>query len=476
VGAPMSSAAGAIGRSIRSLHRALRDGELSSTTLCEEVIANHGRVGDGLQAYKTWAPERIGLAARAADAAFAAGADLGAFQGLPVSVKDLYGVPGYPTFAGTPKALPEKWQRPGPVVKSLGASLAVITGKTHSVEFAFGGVGTNPHWPTPINPWGAGEHHVPGGSSAGAGVSLVSGTAVLALGSDTAGSVRCPASITGTVGVKTTYGRWSRDGIVPLSPSLDTAGILARTAQDAAIGFAAIDPLIAASPLEFASLAADCAADEFSIAIADWFFDDCAGDIADAVKAAIDELGRAGARVGAIELPEAPRAHDVFLHGGLAAPEFAAFITGEMADWRKTLDPNVASRFARMEAVSAVEYLHRVRDLAELARAAHARFDDADLIVCPTVSISPPTVAAVAEADAYRQANLAILRNAAPVNLLGLCAVTIPVALDGAGLPVGLQIIAPGGEDERAIAAAAAFERVLGTARERLGVPPRCPD
>jgi aspartyl-tRNA(Asn)/glutamyl-tRNA(Gln) amidotransferase subunit A len=129
-----------------------------------------------------------------------------------------------------------------------------------------------------------------------------------------------------------------------------------------------------------------------------------------------------------------------------------------------------------MEAVSAVEYLHRARDLAELARAAHARLDDADLIVCPTVSISPPTVAAVAEADAYRQANLAILRNAAPVNLLGLCAVTIPVALDGAGLPVGLQIIAPGGEDERAIAAAAAFERVLGTARERLGVPPRCPD
>ncbi|NND49337.1 MAG: amidase [Rhizobiales bacterium] len=464
------------GRSIRDLGQALREGAVTAHAIAEQVMANYQRFDQSLNAFKSWMPDKIEANAQAADAAFDAGFDLGALQGLPVSVKDLYGVPGYPTFAGTPKELPEKWQAQGPVVERLRANLAVITGKTHTVEFAFGGVGTNPHWGTPINPWGADQHHVPGGSSAGAGVSLMAGTALVAMGSDTAGSVRCPASITGTVGVKTSYGRWPLAGIVPLSPSLDTAGILTRTAEDAAIAFAEIDSLTTMAPLAFAELAGACAADEFSIAVLDWFFDDCDDDIAACTREALGALERAGAGLTSIELPEAVRAHEMFLAGGLAAPEFAAFITGEMADWRDTLDPNVASRFARMEAITAVEYLHRASELEALTRAVHARLEDHDLVVGPTVPISPPEVAALDEADAYRKANLTILRNTAPGNLLGLCAVTIPIGLDSHGMPVGLQIIGAGGEDERVIAAACAFERVLGTARQRLGTPPRCAD
>ena len=464
------------GRSIREFGQALRQGTVTAGDLAEQVIANYERFDHSLDAFKSWMPEKIAANAAAADAAFAAGIDLGTLQGLPVSVKDLYGVPGYPTFAGTPTELPEIWQSLGPVVERLLANLAVITGKTHTVEFAFGGVGTNPHWGTPVNPWSAERHHVPGGSSAGAGVSLMAGTALVAMGSDTAGSVRSPASITGTVGVKTSYGRWPLDGIVPLSPSLDTAGILTRTAEDAAIAFAEIDPLMTLAPLEFAELAGTCAADEFSIAVLDWFFDDCGDDIAGCVRDALGELERAGAVLSSIELPEAVRAHVLFLAGGLAAPEFAAFISGEMAAWRDTLDPNVASRFARMEAITAVEYLHRASELEAMTRTVHARLEDHDLVVGPTVPISPPQVSSVADADAYRTANLAILRNTAPGNLLGLCAVTIPVGLDRQGMPVGLQIIGAGGEDERVVAAACAFERVLGTARDRLGVPPHCPD
>ena len=129
-----------------------------------------------------------------------------------------------------------------------------------------------------------------------------------------------------------------------------------------------------------------------------------------------------------------------------------------------------------MEAITAVEYLHRASELEEMTRAVHAKLEDHDLVVGPTVPIAPPQVGAVEDGDAYRKANLAILRNTAPGNLLGLCAVTIPVGLDGHGMPVGMQIIGAGGEDERVIAAACAFERVLGTARQRLGAAPRCPD
>jgi aspartyl-tRNA(Asn)/glutamyl-tRNA(Gln) amidotransferase subunit A len=461
---------------MRDLIRALRGRQTSARALAEQAIANHRRFDGALHAYKTWLPDRVLAEADAADAAFAAGFELSVLQGLPVSVKDLYGVPGYPTFAGSPRELPEKWRTPGPVVERLRAGLAVITGKTHTVEFAFGGVGLNPHWGTPVNPWSADRHRVPGGSSAGAGVSLITGTAVFALGSDTAGSVRAPASITGTVGVKTTYGRWSLDGIVPLSPSLDTAGILARTAEDAAIAFAGIDPLVALPPLGFADLVGRCAPADFSLAVCDWLFEDCGPGIADLVREAVNELAVAGVAVSTIDFPEMARADEVFRAGGLAAPEFAAFIAGELSDWRETLDANVASRFARMEAVTAVEYLHRVRDICGLARRARALLEDYDLVVGPTVAITPPEVESLTEPPAYRSANLAILRNTAPVNLMGLCAVTIPVALDGEGMPVGLQIIAAGGDDERAIAAACAFERVLGTARERLGVAPRCPD
>ena len=201
--------------SISDLGAALRAGTVRSSDLFAQVAANRD---EDLGAYKLWLPERAASAAAMADAAFAEGLDFGPLQGLPISVKDLYGLAGSPTHAGAPRALPGAWEREGPVVRAVRSGMGCVVGKTHTVEFAFGGIGSNPHWGTPRNPWSREVHRVPGGSSAGAGVSLWEGTAVIALGSDTAGSVRVPASFTGTVGLKTTWGRWSLDGLVPLSP------------------------------------------------------------------------------------------------------------------------------------------------------------------------------------------------------------------------------------------------------------------
>lgn len=457
---------------IAALAAALREGRTSARALLAEAAAHHAARDSTLRCYKAWDAALGARQAEAADAAFGAGSDLGVLQGLPVSVKDLYAVGGWPTFAGTPRRLPAAWEVEGPLVGALRAQLAVIPGKTHTVEFAFGGLGTNPHWGAPVNPWDASTHRAPGGSSSGAGVSLWEGSAVLALGTDTAGSVRVPASMTGTVGVKTSFGRWSTAGIVPLSPSLDTAGVLARSAADAALGFAALDPRADGPARGFLDRLSGRDIGGLRIGVGDWFFEDCSPGVAESVRTALGELEARGARLVQLALPELEECGALFRRGGITAPEFACFINTDMADWKATLDPNVAERFQRMEAITAVEYLSRKTTLARLAASAAERLRAVDVLAGPTVPITPPPVAEVADPEDYQRANMAALRNTAPANLLALCAVTLPCGLDAARMPVGLQLIARRGKDEACLAAALACERVLGTPRQRIGTAP----
>src|SRR4051794_32470017 len=232
-----------ISRPLIEIARDLREGRASARELIEAAIARHERFGERLHAYSLWAPEQARAVANAADAAFAAGVLVGPLQGLPVSLKDLFTAAGYPCFAGSGQRLPaDPWERDGPLVATLRRQLGVIMGKTHMVEFAFGGTGHNAHHGAPYNPWDVAAHRSVGGSSSGAGVSLLEGSALLAFGSDTAGSVRIPACMTGNVGLKVTLGRWSTEGIVPLSFTFDTPGLLARSVSDVAYGFAALDP------------------------------------------------------------------------------------------------------------------------------------------------------------------------------------------------------------------------------------------
>src|SRR6516162_4091908 len=276
--------------------RDLREKRVTARELIEAVIARHERFGERLHAYSLWAPEQARAVAAAADAAFSAGVTVGPLQGLPVSIKDLFAASGYPCFAGSSRRLrSDPWEQDGPLVAALRRQLGVITGKTHMVEFAFGGTGHNSHWGAPYNPWDPAAHRAPGGSSSGAGVSLLEGSALLAFGSDTAGSVRIPASMTGTVGLKVTLGRWSTAGVVPLSTTFDTPGLLARSVSDAAWGFAALDPAgIDAADFIAAAAARDLAG--VRIGIGDPFlWRDCDPGIAETVEQAVNALARAGA-------------------------------------------------------------------------------------------------------------------------------------------------------------------------------------
>ncbi len=460
--------------SLGALVTSLRAGALSAQELAEWAIANHDARGEAFHAYKTWDENQIRTHATAADAAFAAGVNLGALQGIPVSIKDLVGVSGYPTFAGCPRELPAVWQTEGTVARTIRHQLGVVSGKTHTVQFAFGGLGVNPHWGPPRNPWDAKDRRSPGGSSSGAGVSLHEGSALLAIGTDTAGSVRMPATMTGNAGFRPTPGRWPTDGIVPLVKQLDTAGPLAKSVDDLVIGFGAIDPYVVDDAIVFRDRLGLADLRDFRVGICDWYFENCDPGVAESVERALDELSKAGLRTEVVTMPHFDDVTDIFDAGGLHAGEFSAFIQDEMRDFAGDLDPAVAIRLAKADSDGAAAHINRVKAIARMARSVDAAFGGLDAIVGPTIPLTPPRMADIADPETHFTANMRLVRNTNTVSLLRLCGVTVPVGLDAESMPVGMQIVGRDGHDETALALALACERVLGTACDRLGVPPMC--
>ncbi len=444
--------------SLTELRRALSTGETSARALLDDALAANRH-----DAYRHVDPERSRAFADAADAARKAGVDRGALMGIPVSIKDLYGVTGFPTTGGTAVQLPERFERPGPVIARTLQQLAVPTGKTRTVELAFGGIGTNPRG-TPRNPWDGKEHRVPGGSSAGAGVSLIEGSAALAFGTDTAGSVRIPAAWTGTVGLKTTAGRWSTEGIVPLSRTLDTAGILTRTVADAIVAFEALDPRDDSVP-ERVTAGVRIGRSEGIV------WEQLSPGVGEAVERALGELTEAGATQRGLELPFLDEVKALFSIGGPVASELYHFLTTQLPDRLEALDPRVRSRIGDAGNLPVHEYLRRLDRLRELNALATDALSDVDVVVMPTVANTPPTLASLEEPGRYADENLLCLRNTCFASYLGLCALSMPVGKDDAGMPVGLMLVARPFEEAHLLAVARAFERTLGTSAQRLGTP-----
>ena len=436
--------------SLSEISARLADGRLRARALVEDAQARHD---PSLNAYKTWGSDLALRQADAADAAFAAGDRLGALQGIPVSVKDIYGVEGLPIFAGSPRELPTRWRREGPLVRALRSQNAVIMGKSHTVEFAFGGLGINAHWPTPWNPQDRTVHRAPGGSSSGAGVTLGEGTALIALGTDTAGSVRIPASMTGNAGIKTTKGRWSTDGVVPLSPTFDTTGLLARSAADLAFAFQQLDGATVPVLPDLTGLRLG-RAERF-------FWEGTSPGVSERVEEALGVAAADGARVADAGLPAVKELFEIYHKGGIVSVELYAFLSAELPDWLETLDARVRRRMDAGKALPAWDYLDRKARYAALGRDAAASLAGIDALVCPTVPITPPPVADIADDEAYIRTNLLALRNTCPASFLGLCAATIPAGRDAAGMPVGLQLVGAPGSETRLLAIAVRLEHLL---------------
>ena len=451
---------------------ALRKREASAAELVEEAVGRHAVSGSHHHAYKHWDAEGAREGARRADERLAADSDPPPLCGIPVSVKDLYGVEGLPTFAGTARRLPDGWEKDAWLVGQLRAQGAVFMGKTHMVELAYGAVGINPHWGTPRNPWDADAHRIPGGSSSGAGVSLWAGSALLALGSDTGGSIRIPASMTGTVGHKITFGRWSVAGVVPLSHTLDTVGGLTRSVEDSVFFFGAVDPA-GGDPTALLRRVARPTAAPVRIAIPRCgIWDECQADVRNVLDVAVAELASAGWHRSEVDGSLLDQARRLYTTGGIAGAECLAFLHRDLPGWLEILHPTVGQRLAGSPSLESQRYAQSMAERQRLMARVDTLFAEADVLVLPTVIITPPPISELDDLDRYVETNAAALGATCPASLLGLCAVTIPVGLDQLGMPVGLQLVARGGRDELLLGVALAAERVLGTARDRLGAPP----
>lgn len=460
-----------IGQPLARIAEALKNREVSSAELVEHALSQHEQQGARLDAYKHVDELAARSAARLADDLLASGAG-GPLCGIPTSVKDLYGVEGMPTFAGTARRLPPPWENDAWLVRQLRDQGAVFVGKTHTVELAFGAVGINPHWATPRNPWDAAEARIPGGSSCGAAVSLWEGSALVALGSDTGGSIRIPASMTGTVGHKLTYGRWPATGVVPLSTSLDSVGGLTRTVEDSAYFFGAVDPAWGdtnALLQHLPTLVAERPC--ISVPKCD-IWADCQTDIADVLERALDELGTNGWRRREVDGALLDQAKSLYMSAGIAGMECRAFLERELPGWLQILHPTVGSRVGVAPALDSERYATAIAEREHLMGRAEELFAEADLLALPAATITPPLISDLADAARYAEVNAKALHPTCPINLLGLCAITLPVGLDYSGMPVGLQLVARAGRDEMLLGAALAVERALGSATERLGRPP----
>lgn len=445
---------------------------MTAVELVEEAIHQHEARGAVFGAYKHFDVDAARSDARAADARLSAGA-APPLCGIPVSVKDIFGVDDMPTFAGSAAPLPAQWSRDAWLVERTRAAGAVVMGKTHTVEFAYGGVGYNPHWGTPRNAWDADTARIPGGSSCGAAASLWEGSALVALGSDTGGSIRIPASFNGLVGHKTTRGLWSTDGVVPLSDTFDTVGALTHSVEDSAWFYGAVDPRWGNSnafleALETTALAGlKVGMPECTI------WEDCQPDIKSELESALEQIESEGARLHHTVATILDDAVDLYLNGGIGKAECHAFLRGHLPEWLELLHPTVGRRLDGALELDGDPYRQLLAKQRRMAAFAHNLFADIDVLVLPSHLMTAPPVSDVEDdLERYVDVNIQTLRPTCPVNLLELCAVTLPVGLDSAGMPVGLQLIAQGGEDEAILGIALAVERSLGSSATRLGAPP----
>ncbi len=452
--------------SIRELGRRLRSGETSAEELARHFLDRIEALDPALNAFRLVCAERAMASARAADHQLRAGLDLGPLHGIPYAAKDIFDVAGLPTSAGC-RLLEERIaDADATVVRQLARAGMVLLGKTNTVQFAYGGAGVNHHHGTPHNPWHA-THHLPGGSSSGSGVAVGAGLAPMALGSDTGGSVRIPASFCSTTGLKTTVGRVSRAGVYPLSPTLDSVGPLTGGVEDSALVYQAVhgpdprDATTLAHPIHDVLAQLDDGVANLRIAFAEGLlFEDADPEVAGAVRACGDVFDRLGARVAHFDFSQARAARELNPRGLVAAAEAYAVNRTLLDEHFDDLDPIVAYRLAKGREVPAHEYLGIMRECARLRAETAAAMHDVDALLAPTVPIPPPRLEdAERDQDAYTELNLACLRNTALGNLLGLCALSVPCGFTAQGLPIGLMIYAKPFDEATLLRIGQAFQK-----------------
>jgi len=443
---------------MRTLSQSARDlaTGTSSRSLVEECLARIlDPAGEGARTFLKVHADQARAAADYMDILRRHGAAPSRFAGIPVSVKDLFDMAGDVTTAGSVvlRDAPAATRDAAAVARIRTAGLIPV-GRTNMTEFAFSGVGLNPHYGTPRNPYDRTTGRMPGGSSSGAAVSVADSMAAGALGTDTGGSCRIPAAMCGIVGYKPTARRIPTGGVSPLSFTLDSVGPLAPTVACCA----ALDAIMAGEePYDLTPFRLDglrLAAPQTMV------LDDMDSIVAGVYAGALSRLGKAGAKIVDIPLVELNDIATFNRRGGFAASEAYAWHRKLIEAKGALYDPRVLVRIMRGKDQDATHYIGLIRARAGLIRRVAAISGPFDALVMPTVPIVAPSLASLEAEEQFGTVNLLVLRNPTIANVLDRCAISIPCHRHG-DAPVGLMLVGEHGADRRLFAIAAAVEQII---------------
>jgi aspartyl-tRNA(Asn)/glutamyl-tRNA(Gln) amidotransferase subunit A len=443
-------------RAIEDLAQSLASGQTTSRALVEAALERIADpAGEGARVFIKVHAAQARAAADAVDEARAAGIVAGRYAGIPIALKDLFDIAGEATPAGSKVlagAAPAAAN--APVVQRLLNAGFVVMGRVNMTEFAFSGLGINPHYGTPASPWDRASRRIPCGSSSGTGVAVADAMAAAGLGTDTGGSCRIPAAFCGVVGYKPTARRVPIEGVLPLAPSLDSVGPLAPTVACCAV----LDAIIAG---ERPVVADPAPLSGLRLAVAENIvLDGMDATVSAAFDRALSLLSGAGAKVTRVKFPAFEAIAGVNTTGGFAAGEAYAWHRKLLASKGSDYDPRIRVRIMRGEGMTVADYL----DLVAARRRIVAEFDastrDFDCVVLPTVPIVAPKISDLDDEREYNRINMLVLRNTAFGNFLDRCAISIPCQRPGEA-PVGLMLMGETMGDARLFRIAAAVEQAL---------------
>ena len=447
-------------QTIAAAAQALATGTTTSQKLAEACLARAADAGgEGKRVFIALSPEKVRAQAAASDALRKHGIVPSPLAGVTVSVKDLWDVQGEVTAAGS-KALADSpaAARDAPSIARLRAAGAVFMGRTNMTEFAYSGVGLNPHYGTPSSPWDRKTGRIPGGSSSGAAVSVADGMAVVGLGTDTGGSCRIPAALCGTVGWKPTARRIPLDGVTPLAFSLDSLGSMGASVACVAL----VDQIMAGEavrPLTPPPLRGQRLGVLRTVVL-----DGLDAHVAQAYERSLSALSKAGALLVDMDIPSVQQMPSAFAKGGLTAAEASAWHKPLLASRGNLYDPRVRTRIELGFTQSAADYL----GIIETRRALVTGFDAAtlgfDALVMPTCPIVAPPIAAFARDEDFARLNMQLLRNTLIGNMMDRCSISMPCHRQGEAC-VGLMLVGERGADHTVLSLAAAIEAALAPAR-----------
>lgn len=440
------------------LARAIASRELRSAELVELLLERIARYDTKLHAFIDVYADDARAAAAAADQAIGAGHAVGPLHGVPIALKDLVDIEGRVTAGGS-----KHWaKRVSPVTATLARRLMaagmIVIGKTHTVEFAMGGWGTNRQLGTPWNPWDMQQHRAPGGSSAGSGVAVAAGLAPWAIGTDTGGSVRLPSAWCGLTGLKTTIGRVSVHGVLPLSPTLDTPGPMCRSAEDAAVLFEVIHGPDPEDPLTLGHGTIDALATleggVRGLRLARMPEAEREGverDVLDAFDASLEVLASLGATIIDVDLPG--RFSDMAsILGKIIGAEGYAQVGELVDDASLPLDDDVRPRILIGKNMSARDYLMALGERDRIKAEYRDALVGVDALLMPTTATTAPTIESIDQSSTP-----AFFTRV--VNLVERCALALPNGSDGNGLPTSFQIVCDAYEEALALRIGHAYQQ-----------------